>query len=221
MVRLMLAAACPLLAAAEASGSATPPHLLDIAFSDTDASFRVSVGGTRWLESAPLRMFADGAWQKLTRSGATHSTGSDDLGSFACVNVSWVSGAGLPLHTALKTYAASNMAVFVQQLPSGASGTNASNPTLPGGLRVMDPGNYPPSVSFPALSGGRLETLGFVTWQSRMINVEVGTNVTGGPPGTNEPLIQGRGLQGLSTSGPVVLFDGQRSPLFSLLPTRH
>ena len=46
----------------------------------------------------------------------------------------------------------------------------------------MDPGNYPPSVSFPALSGGRLETLGFVTWQSRMINVEVGTNVTGGQP---------------------------------------
>ena len=58
-------------------------------------------------------------------------------------------------------------------------------------------------VAFPSLAGGKLETLGYVTWQSRMVNVEWGMNVTSGPPGTNEPLLQGRGLQGLSTSGPL------------------
>ena len=99
------------------------------------------------------------------------------------------------------------MAIFVQQLPQGASGTNASNPVLPGSQRKMDPGNYLPVVSFPSLVGGQLETLGYLTWQSRMSNVEWGTNITSSPPGTNEPLITGRGLQGLSTSGPVVLFD--------------
>jgi hypothetical protein len=35
--------------------------------------------------------------------------------------------------------------------------------------------------------------------------------VTSGPAGTNEPLIRGRGLQGLATSGPVVLFDDNAS----------
>jgi hypothetical protein len=40
-----------------------------------------------------------------------------------------------------------------------------------------------------------------------MSNVEWGTNVAKGPPGTTEPLINGTGLQGLSTGGPVVMFD--------------
>ena len=69
------------------------------------------------------------------------------LGNFNCVNVSWVTGAGLVLHTSLKTYVGKDVAVFVQQLPDGADGTNASNPVLPGGLRVMDPGDYPPVVA--------------------------------------------------------------------------
>lgn len=188
--------------------STTPPRppLLDIDFAD-DAQFNISLGGARWLGSAPIRAYLGGAWQKLSLTGTARSAGNDVLGHFTCVNVSWVAGAGHVLHTSLKTYAGSNIAVFVQQIPAGARGTNASNPLLPGGLRVMDPGNYDPVVAFPALAGGQLEELGFVTWQSRMINVELGTNVTGGPPGQNEPLIEGRGLQGLSTSGPVVLFD--------------
>ena len=71
----------------------------------------------------------------------------------------------------------------------------------------MDPGNYPPIISFPSLAGGKLASLAYVTWQSRMINVEFGTNITNGTAGTNEPLLTGRGLQGLSTNGPAVLFD--------------
>ena len=128
-------------------------------------------------------------------------------GTFTCTNVSWAGPSGLVLHTSLRQYTSSAVAVFTQQLPHGANNTNASNPLLPSGVRVMDPGNYPPVVSFPSFSGGELESLGFVTWQSRMINVEYGTNVLQGPGGANEPLIEGRGLQGLSTSGPVVLFD--------------
>eukprot|EP01052_Picozoa_sp_SAG31_P027808 SAG31_NODE_2634_length_5342_cov_2.253099_4_plen_525_part_00 len=205
LLLLLLPLIQSLLLPCEGRGS---QQLLDVAFDD-HASFRISINGRRWLDSAPMRMYANGKWQDLTRSGvAVHSKGRDVLGQFSCVNVSWASQpAGLALHTALKTYEASDMAVFVQQLPAGSDGTNASNPVLPGGLRVMDPGDYPPIISFPSLTGARLETLGFVTWQSRMINVEYGTNVTQGPRGTNEPLIKGRGLQGLATSGPVVLFD--------------
>jgi hypothetical protein len=128
------------------------------------------VGGTRWLGSAPIRLFAGGAWQSLARTGlAKHTAGSDTLGAFRCVNVSWASGSGLVLHTSLKSYADNDLAVFVQQLPAGAAGTNASNPVLPGNVRIMDPGAYPPIVSFPSFAGGLLESLGFVTWQSRMI----------------------------------------------------
>ena len=162
--RLLLASAA-LLSPAVATGA----PLLDVAFADS-AAFTVSVGGTRWLGSAPIRLFAGGAWQSLARTGpAKHTAGSDTLGAFRCVNVSWASGSGLVLHTSLKSYADNDLAVFVQQLPAGAAGTNASNPVLPGNVRIMDPGAYPPIVSFPSFAGGLLESLGFVTWQSRMI----------------------------------------------------
>eukprot|EP00665_Eupelagonemidae_sp_cell47_P009837 gene9837-7351_t len=183
------------------AGIAAASTDLRIDFAD-DASFKLSLGGSTWLESAPIRAFA-GHWRNLNRTGATRSTGTDTLGAYSCVNVSWASGA-LVLHTSLKMYA--DLAVFVQQLPLGARRTNAYNPVLPGGVK-LDAGNYPPVVAFPAFTGGRLQTLGYVVWQSRMINVEWGVNVTSGPPGTNEPLGKGRGLQGLSTNGPVVLFD--------------
>lgn len=112
------------------------------------------------------------------------------------------------LHTALKTYPSRpDIAVFTQQLPNGATNTNTSNPQLPSGIRELDPGNYPPIIAFPSLSGGKLNELAYVTWQSRMINVEFGTSITNGSAGTNEPLLTGRGLQGLSTNGPAVLFD--------------
>lgn len=196
-----------LVAATIATVAAT--SLLDVDFGD-NATFSVSLGGIRWLESAPLRAFAGGAWQNLAWQNVARSAGSDALGEFECVNVTWSWSPGGVLHTSLKTYAGQDMAVFTQQLPLGASGTNASNPVLPSGIRVMDPGDYPPVVSFPSFGGGQLQSLGYLTWQSRMVTGEWGTNVTDGPPAGNEPLINGRGLQGLSTSGPVVLFDAAR-----------
>jgi hypothetical protein len=122
-----------------AVASSTGP-LLGISFAD-DASFNVSLAGTGWLESAPIRAFHSGAWQNLTRTGVVHSAGADVLGEFSCANVSWSSGGRLVLHTSLKTYKDRDTAIFVQQLPHGASGTNASNPVLPGNVRIMDPGN--------------------------------------------------------------------------------
>ena len=61
---------------------------LHVAFGE-DATFTVSVGGTLWLESAPVRVFANGAWQQLTRTGVERYKGVDALGSYSCVNVSW------------------------------------------------------------------------------------------------------------------------------------
>ena len=188
-----------------ASAAASAP-LLHIDFAN-DASFKISVAGTYWFESSILRAFANDGWHyNLSRTGVVQTDGADGLGKFSCTNVTWAFSDGLVLHTSLKTYA-DDMVVFVQQLPQGAPRTNASNPILPGAL-LMDPGNYPPVVSFPSFSGGQLQTLGYLTWQSRMVNAEWGVNVTSGPPGKNEPLIKGRGLQGLSTNGPVVLFNG-------------
>jgi hypothetical protein len=183
---------------------------LTVEFSETDASFKVSVGGSTWVESALLRVFTDGEWQKIAKTGATQSTGSDELGSFSCTNVSWVSDSKVVLHTSLKMYA--DVAIFVQQLPFGAKQTNASNPVLPGGY-ILDPGDWPPVVAFPSFTGGQLQTLGYITWQSRMVNIEWGTNITNGPHGTDEPLVNGTGLQGLSTNGPVVLFDEEFNSL--------
>ena len=191
-----------------------PPPLLSIAFDDASASFNISIAGNHWLSSAPLQAFIGGATQRFVQQRASRSTGVDALGAFSCANVSWRSGDGHVLHTSLQTYPTRpDIAIFTQQIPHGATQTNASNPILPSGIRVMDPGNYAPVVAFPSLAGGKLAELGYVTWQSRMVNVEWGTNVTGKSNGTNEPLLTGRGLQGLSTSGPVVLFDTSFSAL--------
>ena len=118
----------------------TPSPMLDIKFED-DASFRISVAGDGWLGSAPIRTFAAGSWRTLNRTGAVHSKGADALGVYTLVNVSWVDGGGggggkgLVLHTSLKAYSDGSTAIFTQQLPFGATGTNASNPVLPQGVR--------------------------------------------------------------------------------------
>ena len=156
---------CMALALLVSAPAATAARQLDVAFNVTDASFEVSVAGSRWLRSAPLRAFAGGAWGALARTGAPRTTnGTDALGEFRCTNVSWTVGHTVVLHTSLKTYGGENqnLAVFVQQLPHGATGTNASNPVLPGNLRVMDPGNYPPVVAFPSFAATpKLEALGY------------------------------------------------------------
>ena len=55
-----------------------------------DASFRIFIGEIVWFESAPLRVFANGAWNKLVQTGIVHSHGTDDtFGKFSCVNISW------------------------------------------------------------------------------------------------------------------------------------
>ena len=119
--------------------------LLDIDFTD-GAEFSVSLAGIPWLTSVPIRFFAANSWQHLTRTKTVRSHGTDALGSFECINVSWSWAPVYDvtkrlLHTSLKRYTDLNTAIFVQQLPAGASGTNASNPRWPGGIRVMDPGN--------------------------------------------------------------------------------
>ena len=80
---------------------------LNVSFAE-DASFTVSIDGVVWLESAPIRAFAADAWQTLHRTGVAHLDGTDELGAYSCVNVSWCwdCSSSLPgvLHTSLKTY---------------------------------------------------------------------------------------------------------------------
>ena len=60
--------------------------MLDIVFAD-DATFKVSIGGSRWLDSASIRTFTGGAWQNLSRTGTSHTTGADLGGTV--YNVIW------------------------------------------------------------------------------------------------------------------------------------
>lgn len=68
--------------AAKAPQSPQPP-MLDIDFianGSAAGSFDVKIGGTKWLGSGPIRVFAAGAWAtQLMRTGATHYAGSDVL----------------------------------------------------------------------------------------------------------------------------------------------
>ncbi|CAE8662049.1 unnamed protein product, partial [Polarella glacialis] len=94
-----------------------------------------------------------------------------------------------------EVYSDGQHVVFTQELPQGANNTNASNPVFPAGTDV-DNGAHPPIVSFPSfLLGGRLASLGFVSWSGAMSGVISGTNISAN-------------VAGLKSSGPVVLFDG-------------
>ena len=84
--------------------AAATSALLEVAFED-DASFKIHIGSELWLQSAPIRAFSQGKWRSLKKTGVTHSTGSDRLGKYHCVNVSWeAQDDAMLLHTSLKTY---------------------------------------------------------------------------------------------------------------------
>lgn len=185
---------------------------MTIDFKD-NASFTIALGDGRniLLESSPLRAFMHGAWHyNLTRNSTARMSGTDELGAFRCVNVSWTVADTVPLHTSLVTYPAKpDVAVFVVDLPRGAQDTNASNPTLPSGqhAHALDAGAYPPSVAFPAFQSdaGLLPQLGYLSWAGVMV---------GSTSGTDAP----RSLQGMKGNGPVVLFDGNFSHTLVVSP---
>ena len=91
------------------------PSFLDVQYT-SNATFTVSIGGKLWLESAPISFFAEGSRQRLERIGGQKYSGSDRIGTYSCVNVTWSwSRRKLPLHTSLKFYDAHDTAVFVLQ----------------------------------------------------------------------------------------------------------
>lgn len=79
---------------------------LDVVVSDY-GDFNVTMDGDVWLSSGQLRAFADNQWAKAGSTGLVHNgtvrcTGTDSLGHYALVNVSWTLLGRLPLHTSVK-----------------------------------------------------------------------------------------------------------------------
>ncbi|CAJ1359089.1 unnamed protein product [Effrenium voratum] len=182
--------------------SATKTCALEVDFEES-AAFQVRVSGAIWLRSAPLRLFANGLWHSPVGPNASmmhlstqRSVGKDQMGSFASVNVSWHVSSEPPMvvHTSCKQYKDLCAVVFTQDIPAGASGTNASNPILPEG-HELEEGAHPPIFAFPSFAAdASLAGLGFLLWKGMMARAEYGQNVT-------------KHLAGLSSNGPVVLFD--------------
>lgn len=175
---------------------------LDVEF-DSDGAFVVTVHSERWLSQSPLRAFIEGSWHEVNvgpepiiRKGLNGYKGSDDVGTFICLNVSWTvtTKSTIPLHTSVKIYDDGKTVVFIHELPEGAEGTNASNPILPTG-HDKNAGMYPPIVNFPSFrDDDRIASLGSLVWHDCMSGLSFGTNVTSF-------------LNGLSSNGPVALFD--------------
>ena len=173
-----------------------------------DASFKVDLGDQTWLRSGLLRFFTNGVWHSPPRSMRLRSSrsyvASDDLGLFRCLNVTWELQ-GLQVHTSFQVYSDSCAVVFVQEVPQGAEGTNASAQRPPQDGHHLDEGAYPPSLAFPSFeSTSFLKGLGYLTWKGTFGRASYGTNVLAD-------------LAGLSGNGPVVLFDAHRALVVSPL----
>lgn len=180
---------------------------------DSDAGFRLKMADQTWLESAALRFFLEGAWHSSSGQNATvkqvskqQYVASDRLGRFSCVNVTWsVVGPGVLIHTSFKTYLDSCAIIFTQEIPHGAQGTNASKAELPKDGHKVEQGAFPPIFSFPSfVLSEQLQNLGFLTWKGTFAQAIYGKNVT-------------EHLAGLSSNGPVVLFDLTSSLIVSPL----
>eukprot|EP00913_Durusdinium_trenchii_P032634 g30546.t1 len=182
---------------------------LQFQWDGTDA-FEVKLAKEIQLHSAPLRFFANGAWHSsgpngtLTQRSSRLYFESDELGEFTCINITW-SAQNLVVHTSAKVYKNSCAIIFVQEVPDGATNTNASNPKMPKDGNELEEGAYPPILSFPSFSmSNLLRELGFLTWKGVFAKAVFGKDVAGT-------------LAGLSSNGPVVLFDRELALVVSPL----
>ena len=115
-----------------------------------DFSYRVDIGGERWLVSAPIRAHVEHTEHPAPVRVGNIRTGSgvDEVGNFTSTIQNWRAGATM-FSTSINTYNAHNVVVFETNFPDGAGGTNASEPVVPGGWPGSQ-GNVKPIVGFPA-----------------------------------------------------------------------
>lgn len=202
--------------------------------------YEISVDGTAWLRSAPVRIFASGQWfsaapssvheQQLQYRSQRSWTGHDALGAFSATSVEW--GAGdVPLLTQTRMYqndsAGAARLVFEQELPLGAIGTQSER-SCANNLEQCDPKHPPPVrpvVSFPSFAVGGSEPserMSWLTWYGTQIDHAAGTGLsTIGDKGYKNA----HEMFGL-TAGPIALFDASSSEegwcsVVSAWPDRH
>eukprot|EP00435_Cladocopium_sp_Y103_P075365 s16_g56.t2 len=171
---------------------------------DGEAGFQVQMAKQVWLQSAGIRFFAEGQWHGASGKNATmkqvsrqHYMSSDELGDFSCVNISWsvaTLNQRVLIHTSFKIYLESCMVILVQEVPQGVQGTNASKAVMPKDGHQLEEGAHPPILSFPSFGVEELENLGFLTWKGVFAKAIYGKGVS-------------QHLAGLSSNGPVVLFN--------------
>ena len=86
------------------------------------------------------------------------------------------------------------MVILIQEIPQGVQGTNASKAVMPKDGHQLEEGAHPPILSFPSFAVEELENLGFLTWKGVFAKAIYGKGVA-------------QHLAGLSSNGPVVLFN--------------
>ena len=175
---------------------------------EADAGFQVHVADEVWIRSVPFRFFVEGRWHSSTGQNASMKrvstrrySGSDALGNFSCVNMTWSVQLDprriIHLHTSFQTYLETCAVILVQEVPQGAQHTNASEAKMPKDGHQLEEGAHPPILSFPSFAvSEQLRNLGFLTWRGMFAKAVYGKGVVDH-------------LAGLSSNGPVLLFNEQ------------
>lgn len=195
-------------AAASAEVATSGVLAVDVA---EDFGYTVSLVGDVWLHSSPVRAYFEHTeYPNPAKDGPkVTSSGSDEIGSFTSTTQHYTAGS-TKFSTAVKSYAALDVAVFEVHVPDGAGGTNASVPLVPGGWPGPQ-GNVKPIVAFPAFAtdvaatgngtGPGLASLKLQKWESNFCYSSHGPALT--RHGNRSTSQLGQGMFG----GPLVLHD--------------
>lgn len=212
VLQLAIAAAAAGAAAATAVAAATGavPGVLTVDVA-ADFGYTVRLGGEVWLYSSPIRAYFDYTEHSNPAKDGTVviSSGSDEIGSFTSTTQHYTAGS-TQFSTAVKSYAALDVAIFEVRVPGGAIGTNASVPVVPGGWPGPR-GNVKPIVAFPAFAtdaaatgngtGPGLASLKLQRWESNFCYSSHGPALSW--QGNTSKSQLGQGMFG----GPLVLHD--------------
>ena len=101
-----------------------PNRLLNIDFNASGA-FTISINGNEFLSNGPIRLFGERNWQTLTKLGSRRIAGSDSIGEYEGLNITWKARSiKTTLYTSLQVYDDGVTAIFKQQIPQGMQQTN-------------------------------------------------------------------------------------------------
>ena len=166
---------------------------LKLVINQKTGSYRVEYNEKPWLSGGNIQVYADKQWFSSTQDnkdylslkfvGIEEGAGSDSIGEFRSINISWQLNDNVktPVNTIFYIYNEQSIIVFEQLFPEGLINTSV------GDFRTA-------ITAFPsfALEEGILPSLNYITWDDTWHSV----------------MIQGKGLKNLGVDGlPLVIYD--------------